>query len=251
MALGGGSAWAIAHIGVIKIFEENGIKIHSISGTSAGSIVASLYAFGISVEKMQEIALNLHLSDIFKWKVSRMGLSSTQKIKHLIKKYIGNAKVEEALIPLYIPATDIVNLKPTLMQNVSVAEAVAASCAIPGMFTPVTINNQMFVDGSLFADVPCKILKLKKLGLVVGVELTDMNILTKKPENVFEVITKSLQGLINETRKERLKYADVIISPNIRSVGRFEFEKAHLLLEIGQNAAKKHINYIKRRLGIR
>ncbi len=249
--MGGGSAWAIVHIGVIKVLEENGIRIHSISGTSAGSIVASLYAFGISVEKMQEIALSLRLSDIFNWKVSRMGLSSTQKIKHLIKKYIGDAKVEESLIPLYIPATDIVSLKPVLMQNISVAEAVAASCAIPGIFTPVTINNQMYVDGSLFADVPCKILKLKKMSLVVGVELTDTNKLAKKPANIFEVITKSLQGLINETRKERLRYADVVISPNISSVGRFEFEKAQLLLEIGQKAAKEHIDYIKKRLGIK
>ncbi len=251
LALGGGAVWATSHIGVLKVLKEHGIKINAISGTSAGSIIASLYAFGISIEAIENIALNLKVSDIFHWKVSRMGLSSTQKIKHLIKKHIGSAKVEDALLPLFIPATDIVDLKPVLMQNMPVYEAVAASCAIPGIFSPVVINSRMYIDGSLFVDVPCKILKLQKFNLVIGVELTDKGLANKEPKNIFEVITKSLQGLINETQKERLKYADIIISPAIETIGRFELDKVPILIDKGQEAALKKINEIKKRINLR
>jgi len=251
LALGGGAVWAASHIGVLKALKEHGIKINAISGTSAGSIIASLYAFCLSLEAIENIALNLKISDIFHWKASRMGLSSTQKIKYLIKKHIGDAKVEDALLPLFIPATDIVNLKPVLMQNMPVYEAVAASCAIPGIFSPVVINSRMYVDGSLFADVPCKILKLQKFNIVIGVELTDKGLISKEPANIFEVITKSLQGLINETRKERLKYADIIISPSVETIGRFELNKVPALIDKGQEAALKNINEIKRKINLR
>ncbi len=248
IALGGGAVWASSHIGVLEILQENKVKISAISGTSAGSIVASLYAFGFSVEDIKRIALNLRLLDIFHWKATKMGLSTTNKIKKLIKTYIGNAKVEDAKIPLYIPATDILEGKPYLMENVPVYEAVAASCAIPGIYVPLTVNDKMFVDGSLFADVPCKILKIKHIDLVIGVELSDKKNLRKKPTNLFDVIMKSFQCVINETRMERMKYADYIISPNVDDIGRFDLDKVNVLIERGRQATIEQISLITKHL---
>ncbi len=248
VALGGGAVWAASHIGVLEVLEKNKIKISAISGTSAGSVVASLYAFGFSVEDIKKIALNLRLLDIFHWKASKMGLSTTNKIKKLIKTYIGDSKVEDARIPLYIPATDVLEGKPYLMEDIPVYEAVAASCAIPGIYAPLTIKGKIFVDGSLFADVPCKILKIKHIKTVIGVELSDKKNLKKNPTNLFDVIMKSFQCVVNETRLERMKYADFIISPNVDDIGRFDLDKINLLIERGSQATIEQISRITKYL---
>ena len=245
LALGGGAMLACAHIGILKVLEKNKIKISAIAGTSAGSIIAGLYAFGIKPDKLEQIALNLKPSDIFSLRLSKMGLSTTNKIKQLIKKYIGDVKIEQSLIPLYIPATDLLQSKPVLMQNIPVCDAVAASCAIPGIFAPVEINNNFFIDGSLFADVPCKILKLEKIDIVIGVELVDRKQTTKKPANLFDVILKSFQSLMEQTRKERLQFADLIISPNVDGIGNFEFKKTQLIINRGEQAMTEQISNIR------
>lgn len=244
-AFGGGVIWGTAHIGVLEAFEEEGIKIDAIAGTSAGSIVAALYAFGIDLKKIKSSAENLHRSDIFKLKLPRMGLASTEGIGKLIKGFIGDAKIEDAKIPLVIPAVNLVTGKPYPFTHGSVADAVMASSAIPGIFVPVRIDNQMYVDGSLLADVPCQILKMNGIDFVIGIELVDQEAFKKEPTNIFDVILKSIRIMVNETRMERLRFADVVISPDVDDIGEFDFDKIPLLIRRGKEAVSKHIEFIK------
>ncbi|MGB9734846.1 MAG: patatin-like phospholipase family protein [bacterium] len=246
IALGGGVVWGSAHIGVLEALEEADIKIDAIAGTSAGSIVAALYAFGVELKDIRSSAEKLRLSDIFKLKLPRMGLASTEGIGKLVKGFIGNARIEDAKIPLVIPAVNLITGKPHPFTEGPVAEAVMASSAIPGIFVPVRIGNQMYVDGSLLADVPCQILKVNNIDFVIGVELFDREAFSKEPSNIFDVIMKSIHIMINETRQERLKFADVIISPDIHDIGQFDFDKIPLLIRRGKDAVSKHIEFIKK-----
>ncbi len=246
IALGGGVVWGTAHIGVLEAIEEEGIKIDAIAGTSAGSLIAALYAFGINLKDIKSSAEKLHMSDIFKLRLPRMGLASTEGLGKLIKSFIGDAKIEDAKIPLVIPAVNLITGKPYPFTRGPVAEAVMASSAIPGIFVPVRIDNQLYVDGSLLADVPCQILKMNAIDFIIGVDLVDQETFRKEPTNIFDVIMKSIHIMINETRMERLKFADVVISPDVHDIGQFDFDKIPLLIRRGKEAVSKHIEFIKK-----
>ncbi len=246
IALGGGVVWGTAHIGVLEAIEEEGIKIDAIAGTSAGSLIAALYAFGINLKDIKSSAEKLHMSDIFKLRLPRMGLASTEGLGKLIKSFIGDAKIEDAKIPLVIPAVNLITGKAYPFTRGPVAEAVMASSAIPGIFVPVRIDNQLYVDGSLLADVPCQILKMNAIDFIIGVDLVDQETFRKEPTNIFDVIMKSIHIMINETRMERLKFADVVISPDVHDIGQFDFDKIPLLIRRGKEAVSKHIEFIKK-----
>lgn len=248
IALGGGAAWAVAHIGVLEVLEENGIKIDGIAGTSAGSIVASLYAFGFRPHEIKDLALKLKLNDIFHWKITKMGLSQTDRIEKLVVDAIGEKKIGDADIPLFITAMDLMKAEAFVFdRDVFVYEAVAASCAIPGVFVPFQFDNRVFVDGSLVADVNCKVLRENKFDVVVGVELSNYR-RGEKPSNMFEVLLESLQGMIERSNKELFKYADFVVRPEIFGIGRFEIDKVPQLLQKGREAMASKIIDIKQLL---
>ncbi len=247
IALGGGVVWGTAHIGVLEAIAQEGITIDAVAGSSAGSIVAALFAFGISLERIKARAEKLRMSDILKLRVPRMGLASTEGIGALVREFLGDAKIEDAPIPLYIPATDLTTAAPHLFEHVSVADAVMASSAIPGIFVPMKIDGHTYVDGSLLTDVPCQILKIRGIDFVIGVELVNKEQLKKEPTNIFDVITKSIQVIVNETRMERLRFADVIIAPDVHDIGPFDFERVPLLIHRGKEAVSKHIELIRSR----
>ncbi len=246
IALGGGVVWGTAHIGVLEAIEEEGITINAIAGTSAGSIIASLYAFGISLKDIKAAAEKLRMSDIFKIRIPRMGLASTEGIGKLVRSFLQDAVFEDAKIPLVVPATNLITGQPHPFTSGPVADAVMASSAIPGIFVPVRIENQVYVDGSLLADVPCQILKMNGTDFVIGVDLVDRETFKKEPTNIFDVIMKSIHIMINETRMERLQFADVVISPDVHDIGQFDFEKIPLLIRRGREAVSKHIEFIKK-----
>ncbi len=248
VALGGGVVWGTAHIGVLEAIEEAGIKIDAIAGTSAGSIVAALYAFGIPLKDIKAAAEKLRMSDIFKFRLSKMGLVSTDGIGKLVRSFVGDARLEDSKLPLVIPAVNLITGKPYPFTRGSVADAVMASSAIPGIVVPVRIDNQLYVDGSLLADVPSQILKTNGINFVIGVDLVDRETFKKEPTNIFDVIMKSIHIMINETRMERLEFADVIISPDVNDIGQFDFDKIPLLIRKGKESVSKHIELIKKNI---
>jgi len=245
VALGGGAVWAFAHIGVLEVLEENGILVDGVAGTSAGSIVGAFYAFGLKLHEIKEIALSLTLSDVFHWKVSKLGLSQTDRIRKLIEDKVGDVKVGDAKLPLFITATDLLNSEPYVFnEDTPLSLAVSASCAIPGVFVPVEYRGRVFVDGSLLADVNCKVLKENGFDVVIGVELNSY-MKKKKPSNMFEVILESFQSMVEKSNRELEKYSDVMIKVDMESVGRFEIEKAPLVLQKGREKAFEFIDTIK------
>ena len=159
LALGGGAAKGIAHVGVLKALEDQKVSIRYIAGTSVGAIIASLYAFNVSVDDIGGLAKRLTMSKVTSFKLSKTGFFTTASLRDLIVEYIGEVNIEDAKIPLAIVATDIRNGEEIILRKGSVADAVSASAAIPGIYIPVEIDNRSLVDGGLVQNVPIEALQ--------------------------------------------------------------------------------------------
>ncbi|HOL18457.1 MAG TPA: patatin-like phospholipase family protein, partial [Bacillota bacterium] len=177
LALSGGVARGIAHIGVLKYLEEQHIKLSCLAGTSAGSIIAGLYCAGIPLDDIEKIALSFSWKDLFKLTLPRYGLVDSTLLEKLIKSYIGDINFSELKIPLLINAVDLLKGEEVILDSGLVAVAIRASCAIPGIFTPVKTNGRLLVDGGVLDNVPARLLKEKGMDMVVAV---DVNAAEKK-----------------------------------------------------------------------
>lgn len=210
LALGGGAAKGIAHIGVLKAFEEEQIRIHCISGTSAGALVASYYAFGRPAESILSICSTLNLSKIISFTFERGGLFSTNTIREMIHRDLGDCRIEDAEIPLAICATDIETGEQLVFREGNLADAVCASMAVPGLFVPVEVDGRILVDGGLVENVPISPLAKMGAGITVAVDLSHVS-RYPKPEDTFDVISNAINIGIDFNTRKQLKKADIAV----------------------------------------
>ena len=150
LALGSGAARGYAHIGVLQVFEREGIPIDIITGSSIGSIMGAAYAAGIGADMLKEQALHIRRRHWVDLCIPKLGLIAGNKIETVLNTIMGNKNFEELDIPLGVMATDLYTKKSILIKEGNVARAVRASIAIPGIFHPVKLQDKLFVDGGLF-----------------------------------------------------------------------------------------------------
>lgn len=210
LALGGGAAKGIAHIGVLKAFEEEQIQIHCISGTSVGALIASYYAFGRPVESILSVGSTLNLSKILNFTLERGGLFSTQAIREMIHRDLGDCLIEDANIPLAICATDIETGEQLIFRKGNLADAVCGSMAVPGLFVPVEVNGRTLVDGGLVENVPISPLANMGAGITVAVDLSHVS-RYPKPDDTFGVISNAINIGIDFNTRKQLKKADIVV----------------------------------------
>lgn len=210
LALGGGAAKGIAHIGVLKAFEDEHIRIHCISGTSAGALIASYHAFGRPAESILSICSTLNLSKIINFTLERGGLFSTQAIRDMIHRDLGDVRIEDANIPLAICATDIETGQQLIFRKGNLADAVCASMAVPGLFVPVEVNGRILVDGGLVENVPISPLAKMGAGITVAVDLSHVS-RYPKPVDMLDVITNAINIGIDFNTRKQLKTADIAV----------------------------------------
>lgn len=250
LALSGGSALGICHIGAIKALKENGIPVDCVSGTSAGAVVAAAFAFGVSLEKMIEISRRLSWSNVSRFGYSKLGLNSNEPVGDIVEEMIGKVKIEDAPIPLAIVATDIDTGKKVVFRKGSVAEAVRASTCIPGFFVPVQIGSKKMVDGGLVENLPVSPLKEMDADVLVGINLGHFRTY-RKTENVLDVITNSYGILLKQQNQEFDCEEGVFIEPHLEKFTPSDFEKADALMKTGYDATSQAISQIKEKLGKR
>ncbi|GAA0842737.1 patatin-like phospholipase family protein [Marinobacter szutsaonensis] len=210
LALGGGAAKGIAHIGVLKAFEEEQIPIHCISGTSAGALIASYYAFGRPAESILSICSTLNLSKIINFTFERGGLFSTDNIRAMIHRDLGDCRIEDARIPLAICATDIETGEQLVFRKGNLADAVCASMAVPGLFVPVEVDGRVLVDGGLVENVPISPLESMGAGITVAIDLSHVS-RYPKPHDTFDVITNAINIGIDFNTRKQLNNADIVV----------------------------------------
>lgn len=240
IALGGGAVLGAVHVGVLKALEEKNVKINAICGTSAGAIVAALYAFGKTPAEIEKIVVEFEWKKLSSLTLSKYGILSNEKIGEIIKLNIGDKKFKDANIPLGMIATDITTGEKVVLDKGSVADAVVASTCIPGIFIPVEIGGRFLVDGGIVENVPISCLKNKDIDYLIGVDLVPERSY-KKPENVIEVLYNSFNFLVRINKKAQTKDADLTIKPDLTEYNAVDMSQIKELIDLGYEETKKII----------
>jgi NTE family protein len=243
VALGGGFARGIAHLGVLSVLEQEQIPVDFLGGTSAGAMLAIAYASGHAIPEIVAQARATRFKDFGNWKLSWMGLASNQKLEHYPRKYLGVSTFEDLRIPLTIAATDLGKGEPVYFTSGPLGPALRASCAYPGMFVPVEIEDRTLVDGFLAAPVPVDAVRNMGADVVMAVFLEAAN--NRKPTSIVDVIGLSFAILQRHADLEWRRAADIIVEPLVKDFLWDDFEKTSELIAAGEAAARAALPKIR------
>lgn len=244
LALGGGAAKGIAHIGVLKAFEEEGVRIDYLSGTSIGAMIAAYYAFGKSADEIMEVGRELSFGKVASFTLRRRGMFTTDSIREMVIRDLGDVNIEDAKIPLAIVATDITTGEKIVFRKGKLATAICASSAVPGAYVPVEFQHRLLVDGGLVENVPLIPLEEMGAGILVGIDLNGV----KKypyPKDVMGVLGNAFDIAIDLRTRDQLKKADVTVSIDLSEYSRLgNTEDADELFMEGYTPMKEKIQSV-------
>lgn len=252
LALGGGVARSIAHIGVLKVLQENRVPIDFIAGTSSGSLVAAAFAAGMELSLIEEAALRIHWRDFFKITFFRPGFISSQTIEDFVVKYIGDIKISELKIPFAAAATDFASGERVVIDEGRVAKAVAASASFPGVFAPEEYKRKFLIDGGLTANVPVDAVRQLGAAYVIASDVIPSKSAHSPPSDPLQVLGRSLDIAFKKLSCAETCRADAYIELEMEEdVWHLDLHKAKKLITAGEVAAHRVINKIKRDLGLK
>ena len=246
LALGGGFARGLAHIGVLRVFERYEIPIQYIAGVSAGAIVAAAYASGSSPEEIGRIGATMRFTDVARWSLSKMGLAGSERMDRFLQKLLKGFRFEEMKIPLGIVATDLSTGHPVFFsKRGDVNMPIRASCSYPGLFQPVRYEGKLLVDGGISMEVPAALLRRMGAVRVVSVHLPMQAAVTQGPGNMFEVINRCFQIMQSRTEQDWRRHSDLVIVPDVTGMEWDAFGSAEKLIQAGEIAALEAMPRIK------
>jgi NTE family protein len=248
VALGGGFARGIAHVGVLRALEENEIPIDFIAGTSVGALIAAAYASGTSLDDMAHQASLTRFRDFGRWTLSRMGMASNERLQDFLSRLATAKFFHEMRIPLAIVATDLIKGESVHFRTGEIGPALRASCAYPGLFLPVEYRGHFLVDGFLTEQVPAPAVRELGADVVISVHL-EPGLLDSKPRNTIEVISRSFSIIQGVSRQSWRAATDVLLEPNVHHVLWDEFVKSPQLITAGEDCAHEAMPQIKALLG--
>ena len=237
LALGGGAARGFAHVGVIQVLEEAGIRPALVSGTSAGSLVAAFYASGKNGLQLQQIAETMDEATFADWMlpIFNRGFLRGDALAKYVQQQVAGRKIEDMTLPLGIVATDLNSGLGVLFQRGDTATAVRASSAIPAVFLPVKIAGREYVDGGLVSPVPVRYARQMGADLVIAVDISSAPEVNAASDTLqillqtFTIMAKSINTL-------ELRDAEVVIRPALNSVASSDFGSRRRAIEAGRQA---------------
>jgi NTE family protein len=235
VVLGAGSSKGFAHIGVLKILESNKIPIHMIVGTSVGSVVGSLYAYGYNAFELQKLSFSIDKGDIVDLTIPDNGFIKGEKLEEFINKTLKYTPIEKLKLPFYAVATDILNGQEIVFGRGNTGTAVRASCSIPGIFRPVKIADRMYVDGGVVSPVAVDAAKRFGADIVIAVDVST-SVERTIPVSTIETILQSLNIMYSKLGSIQLSHADVVIRPKVGYIGSADFSKRHEAILEGEKA---------------
>lgn len=238
IALGGGFARGLAHIGVLKVFEEEGIPISFIAGTSVGSVIGAAYCSGISARELEEVAALVRFKHFARWTISRYGIASNDRMVGFLQKVLKVKTFEELKIPLAVTATDFVSGDGVVFRTGPLIDPVRASCAYPGMFLPVNIDGKLLVDGMLAYSVPTVPLREMGADRVIGVYLSAHWVNLKGPRHVFDVVGQCFSIAQQKMCGIWEAASDLVLTPDVRGFSYDGFERASDLIAAGETVTR-------------
>lgn len=245
LALGGGFARGLAHIGVLKVLEQNGIPVHCIAGVSAGAIVAAAYASGAAPEEIAEAGSAMRFTDVARWTLGRMGIAGSDRMERFLLKLLKCYTFDEMRMPLGVVATDVVTGEAIVFRDRGdVVLPIRASCSYPGLFQPVRCGDRLLVDGAISVEVPALLVRLLGATHVISLHLP-MQGAAAMPTNMFHVINRCFQILHSRTEITWRQHSDLVIEPDVRGMEWDAFDSATQLVEAGGAAAAEALPRIR------
>ena len=251
LALGGGAARGFAHVGVIAVLEEAGLKPQIVVGTSAGSLVAALYATGKTSAQLQQTALNMEEVAITDWMlpIFGRGMFRGEALARYVNELTANRLIENMAIPLGIVATDLSNGQAVLFQKGDTGTAVRASSAVPAVFVPVRINGRDYVDGGLVSPVPVRFARQMGADIVVAVDISSPP--EGNPANdTLQILLQTFAIMGKSINQYELKDADVVVRPSLVGLKSADFSARQRAMDAGRAAMLAALPALKAKLAI-
>src|ERR1017187_9504190 len=246
VALGGGFARGIAHIGVLKVLEEEGIPVRVVTGTSVGALMGAAYCSGVSLAELEELAHNVRFTTFARWTLSRCGFASNDRMISFLTRTLKVKTFEELRIPLGVTATDFNTGEGVVFHSGSIIDPVRASCAYPGMFLPVEIRGRYLVDGMLSHPVPTRPLREMGADRVLAVHLKGTWAKGGAPRHLFDVIGQSFAIAQDAMSSLWREAADVVIEPDVAGFAYDDFKRAADLVRVGELAMRKALPEVRK-----
>lgn len=237
LALGGGFARAIAHLGVLRVLEQHNVPIRMIAGVSAGALVASAYASGTDIPEITRLAESMKFSDVARWTFSLLGLAGSDRMAAFLRRLLKVHRFEDMRIPLAVVASDLDTGQPVVFRDRGdVFLPIRASCSYPGLFQPVRHHGRFLVDGAMTMEVPAPALRQMGATHVISVCLP-VNGGGFDPRNMFQVVNRCFQIMQTRTEWVWRKHSSVVIAPDVAQMSWDCFDSAQRLIENGEKAA--------------
>ncbi|WP_293438850.1 patatin-like phospholipase family protein [Piscinibacter sp.] len=236
LALGGGAARGFAHIGVIQALEDSGIRPDLVVGTSAGSLVAALYASGLHSPELIRLADAMDEASITDWAFPGRGLIRGEALAKFVREHTGGRNIEQMALPLGIVATDLDSGAPILFQRGDAGLAVRASSAVPAVFQPVKIGTREYVDGGLVSPVPVRFARQMGAEVVIAVDISAV------PEgnatgDPLRMLLQTFAIMGRSINQFELREADVVLRPRLPGVSGADFAARKRIIQAGREAA--------------
>lgn len=237
LALGGGAARGFAHVGVIQVLEEAGIRPALVAGTSAGSLVAALYASGKSGAQLQQVAETMEEATIADWtlQIFTRGVLRGEALAKYVNAQVGQKPIEAMAMPLGIVATDLNSGNEVLFQRGDTGTAVRASSAVPAVFQPVKVGTREYVDGGLVSPVPVRAARKMGAELIVAVDISTAPE-ASAANGTLEILLQTFTIMGKSISSIELKDADVLVRPQLAGVSSADFSARRRSIEAGRQA---------------
>jgi len=244
LVLGAGASRGFAHIGVLKILEANRVPIHLIVGTSAGSLVGCMYAYGFNAFQLQSLSFPVEKADIIDLTVPDNGFVKGEKLEAFVNHMLKNTPIEKLRIPFYAVAADIQTGEEVVFASGNTGTAVRASCSIPGVFQPVRIGSRIYVDGGIVSPVAVDYAKQMGADLVIAVDIS-VGVESPPPKTLIETIMQSVVVMHSKIAQNQLARADIVIRPRVSHIGSADFTRRHEAVLEGEKAALEAMPQVK------
>lgn len=245
LALGGGFARGIVHVGVLKVLEEENIPVRFVAGTSVGALIGAAYCSGISPAELEQVAARVRFRDLARWTLSRFGFATNLRMLTFLNKLLKVKTFEELRIPLAVTATDFASGEGVVFCSGPLADPVRASCAYPGVFLPVKVNGRLLVDGMLAHSLPSQPVREMGAERVIAVNLKGRwN--GDGPRHIFDVIGQCFSIAQKMNCAQSRQCADLIIEPDVTGYRYDDFEHSADLVQIGEAATREALPEIRK-----
>lgn len=247
LVLGGGAAKGFAHVGVIKALEAHGIVPDMVVGTSAGSVVAALFAAGYDGFELQRISLSMDETTVRDWILPNRGFIRGDALQNFINEAVQNRDIQILNRKLAVVATDLQSGEPMVFQSGNTGMAVRASSSVPGIFRPVKIGTREFVDGGLVSPVPVKVARDLGADIVIAVNISEVPQQSQVKDTV-DILLQTFTIMGHVIASQELAEADVVITPDISALKSTSFDSRNYAIIEGEKAGLAAIPLIKQKI---